>query len=123
ASRPCGSTRSKRPCGPSVKIKRRSGIRKNSVAGRDREMHTMNDDNGHIENAKWIRFERLLPGPIERVWEFLTDSQQLPVWFGGVGMQYVIEPRPGGEVNLADGHIRGVVTQWQPPRLLGYTWN
>ena len=24
---------------------------------------------------------------------------------------------------MADGHIRGVVTQWQPPRLLAYTWN
>jgi uncharacterized protein YndB with AHSA1/START domain len=26
-------------------------------------------------------------------------------------------------VSLMDGHIRGVVTQWKPPRLLAYTWN
>jgi uncharacterized protein YndB with AHSA1/START domain len=26
-------------------------------------------------------------------------------------------------VRLLDGHVRGTVTQWRPPTLLGYTWN
>lgn len=66
-----------------------------------------------------VRLERLLPGPIERVWAHLTDAKLLPGWFG----DGVIEPRQGGAVTLMDGHIRGVVTQWRPPHFLSYTWN
>jgi uncharacterized protein YndB with AHSA1/START domain len=66
-----------------------------------------------------VRFERLLPGPIERVWEFLVSPGLLPGWFG----EAAIEPRQGGAVALAGGHIRGVVTVWDPPRRLTYTWN
>lgn len=87
----------------------------------------MNDktisDNGELRTENMVRFERTLPGPIERVWQYLTSSEQIAEWFGGAGMKYVIEPRVGGMVDLADGHIRGVVTQWMPPRLLAYTWN
>jgi uncharacterized protein YndB with AHSA1/START domain len=68
---------------------------------------------------RWVRFERIQPGPIERVWEFLTDPGKLPGWFG----EGTIEPRPGGAVSLMGGHVRGVVTQWQPPRRLAYTWS
>jgi len=77
------------------------------------------DENGRMTTAKCVRFERLLPGPIERVWECLTDTRLLPGWFG----EGVIEPRSGGEVRLMGGHVRGVVTQWNPPRRLAYTWN
>ena len=67
-----------------------------------------------------VRLERLLPGPIERVWEHLTNTKLLPLWFGE---KSEIEPRQGGTVRLLDGHIRGVVTQWEPPHRLSYTWN
>jgi uncharacterized protein YndB with AHSA1/START domain len=67
-----------------------------------------------------VRFERLLPGPIERVWDHLTNTRLLPAWFGE---RSEIEPRQGGAVRLLDGHIRGTVTQWQPPHRLSYTWN
>lgn len=80
-------------------------------------------DDGRLHKETMVRFERVLPGPIERVWDFLTASEHLPGWFGGGGTKYVIEPRVGGAVSLADGHIRGVVTQWKPPRLLAYTFN
>jgi len=78
----------------------------------------MNED-GQMTTAKSVRFERLLPGPIERVWEYLTETNLLPGWFG----EGVIEHRSGGEVRLMGGHIRGVITQWNPPRRLAYTWN
>jgi uncharacterized protein YndB with AHSA1/START domain len=67
-----------------------------------------------------VRLERLLPGPIERVWEHLTNTRLLDTWFGE---KSYIEPRQGGAVRLMDGHIRGTVTQWRPPDLLSYTWN
>ncbi len=66
-----------------------------------------------------VRLERLLPGPIERVWEHLTNTSLIPAWFGEDG---AIEPRAGGAVRLMGGHIRGVVTQWRPPHRLAYTW-
>jgi uncharacterized protein YndB with AHSA1/START domain len=67
-----------------------------------------------------VEFERHLPGPIERVWQHLTDTKLLPAWFGAESR---IEARLGGAVSLMGGHIRGVVTLWQPPRRLSYTWN
>lgn len=76
-------------------------------------------ENGHLTKAAMVRFERLLPGPIERVWEFLTDTSRLPEWFG----DGTIEPRIGGAVTIMGGHVRGIVTQWQPPHRLAYTWN
>ena len=67
-----------------------------------------------------VRLERLLPGPITRVWDHLTRPELLPGWFGGKSS---IEPRTGGAVSLMDGHIRGTVTRWAPPHQLSYTWN
>ena len=75
---------------------------------------------GEMSTVPCVTFTRLLPGPIERVWEYLTDPRKMPTWFGEVAS---IEPRQGGAVRLVNGHIRGVVTQWQPPRKLIYTWN
>ena len=72
-----------------------------------------------FSKAAMVRFERTLPGPIERAWELLTNTERLPGWFG----PGIIEPREGGAVTLMGGHIRGVVTQWKPPRILAYTWN
>jgi uncharacterized protein YndB with AHSA1/START domain len=78
------------------------------------------DGAGTLLKVPGVRFERLLPGPIERVWEHLTNTRLLQAWFGEKSH---IEPRQGGLVRLLDGHVRGVVTQWQPPNRLIYTWN
>ena len=79
----------------------------------------MSDVLGRSSKVLSIAFERHLPGPMDRVWKHLTDTSLLPGWFGNGS----IEPRLGGKVHLLDGHIRGVVTQWQPPHRLAYTWN
>lgn len=78
----------------------------------------MNDE-AQFHRVPMVRFERLLPGPVERVWEFLTNTDRLPGWFGDA----MIEPRVGGAVKILGGHVRGVVTAWNPPRRLTYTWN
>lgn len=78
------------------------------------------DEHAIFLAARAVRFERFLPGPIEKVWAHLTEPALLPAWFGD---DSAIEPRQGGSVRLMGGHIRGVVTQWRPPRRLAYTWN
>ena len=77
-------------------------------------------DKGALMTVPCVRFTRVLRGPIERVWAFITEPKHLPAWFGDASS---IEPRVGGRVSLMGGHIRGVVTQWQPPKKLVYTWN
>jgi uncharacterized protein YndB with AHSA1/START domain len=78
------------------------------------------NDLGQPLRVPAVRFERLLPGLPERIWQHLTECRRLPGWFGDDGN---IEPREGGAVTLMGGHIRGVVTQWKPNRRLAYTWN
>ncbi|MBX9589037.1 MAG: SRPBCC family protein [Hyphomonadaceae bacterium] len=86
-----------------------------------------------------VRLERTLPGPIERVWAYLTEPEKRAKWLAGGPMDL----RVGGAVELrflhADlsaekavperfkklecGHIMaGRVTHCEPPRLLAYTW-
>jgi uncharacterized protein YndB with AHSA1/START domain len=77
-------------------------------------------DKGEMTNVPCVVFERLLPGPIEKVWAHLTDTSLMHTWFGEDSL---IEPRQGGKVRMQGGHIRGTVTQWQPPHKLIYSWN
>lgn len=88
-----------------------------------------------------IRLERLLPGPIERVWAYLTESEKRARWLAAGPM----ELRVGGKVDLffkhaelpgsgdaappakyaalKDGaHQPCVVTRCDPPRTLAYSW-
>jgi len=66
-----------------------------------------------------VRFERAIHAPAEAIWSVLTDTTRLPGWYG----EGRIEGRVGGAVSLMGGHIKGVVTQWQPLKKLVYTWN
>ena len=75
---------------------------------------------GRMSSVSCVTFTRTLPGPIEKVWSFIAQTDRLAAWFGA---ESSIEPRAGGRVSLMGGHIRGVVTQWQPPKKLVYTWN
>jgi uncharacterized protein YndB with AHSA1/START domain len=88
-----------------------------------------------------IRFERLLPGPIENVWSYLTDSKKRGEWLASGPM----ELRVGGKVSLrfkhaelsslkappperfakmdAEGHhAEETITVFDPPRRLAFTW-
>src|ERR1044072_9569504 len=83
-----------------------------------------------------IRLERLLPGPIERVWAFLTESEQRKKWLASGDMDL----RAGGKVELSFAHenisheptpakyrdmptgFTGRVIRCEPPRLLQFTW-
>lgn len=88
-----------------------------------------------------VRIERLLPGPVERVWAWLAEPERRRLWLAGGEM----DPFVGGVIELhfrhaelsddrelvpehyrqmhEHGHVnRGRITVYQPPRLLAYTW-
>lgn len=94
---------------------------------------------GEITAPRTVRLARLLPGPVERVWAHLTESDKRGTWLAAGPM----ELRVGGLVRLdfnhadlsvektapekyrhAGGHSQhGHITRIEPPRLLAYTWN
>jgi uncharacterized protein YndB with AHSA1/START domain len=107
-----------------------------------REPSEIVGDWGRASDAQTLRFERVLPGPIERIWKYLTDADLRARWFAGGPM----ELRPGGRLelkfqhrNLSDvrdeppeayremnetgfvSHLK--VLRVEPPRLLAYTFD
>jgi len=78
-----------------------------------------------------VRFERVLPAPIERVWQYLTASDCLTQWlaagsidqrFGGkVELNFDVEEMPERQDHGAK--IHGAVSFLEPLRTLAYSWN
>lgn len=64
-------------------------------------MKINNDAPGEFVSRGEVRLTRLLPGPIERVWEYLTDPAKRARWFAGG----VTELRAGGKVEFAMHHV------------------
>lgn len=90
---------------------------------------------GSVPAPGTFRIERLLPGPIERVWEFLTDPAKRQQWFAGgptelratgrVALEFrfselTSESTPPGRDAACD--VRGHVTRCEPPCVLSFTW-
>jgi uncharacterized protein YndB with AHSA1/START domain len=73
-------------------------------------MSTLHAD-GEILDARTVRFERLLPGPIERVWAYLTESEKRRTWLAGGEM----ELRVGGQAKLRVNHSELTPHQETPP--------
>ena len=93
------------------------------------------DEFGQVMEPGTFRIKRVLPGPIERLWTYITDPEKREKWFGAgpmemrvggqVGLQFRFnrlssEKTPPGEAAECD--LNGRVTRWEPPRLLSYTW-
>jgi uncharacterized protein YndB with AHSA1/START domain len=77
-----------------------------------------------VDGRPALRFERALPHPPERVWRALTDPEEQFTWHPTPAR---FEPETGGRAiwdptgdvpDMDDGEV----TDWDPPRLLGYTW-
>lgn len=99
-----------------------------------------NEPYGKFTGPGEVRLVRTLPGPIERVWEYLTDPEKRARWFCGG----VLEQKAGGKVVFAMVHknlapdetppaeyakvqdpgvtFEGRVLRCEPPRLLVYTF-
>ena len=86
-----------------------------------------------------VRLERLLPGPIERVWAYLTEPEKRAKWFAGGPMELRADGRvefkfrhadlsaekvpPGKSKKYNEGHsFFARILACDPPRLLTYTW-
>ena len=99
--------------------------------------HIGNDRFGTVVAPRTIRMERLLPGPIERVWAYLTESEKRKKWLAGGPMADHV----GGAVELTffnetlsrestpaeyqkyEGETqKGKILRYDPPRLLSFTW-
>jgi uncharacterized protein YndB with AHSA1/START domain len=53
-------------------------------------------DYGMVTETGTVRFTRLLAAPVERIWDYLTQSELRRTWFAGGDM----ELRPGGALTL-----------------------
>ncbi len=100
----------------------------------------INNRHGVAPDASTVRIERLLPGPIERVWAYLTESEKRGQWLATGDMDL----RQGGKVELHFHHAdlspeagpvseryrgmegghdsNGRVITCEPPHLLRMTW-
>lgn len=93
---------------------------------------------GVMTDAETLRMERLLPGPIERVWDYLTLSEKRAKWFAAGDMDL----RTGGKVTFKFHHadlsdekevperfkakvgrnprMDGEITSYEPPHRLSF---
>ncbi|MCF3649279.1 SRPBCC family protein [Synoicihabitans lomoniglobus] len=100
-----------------------------------------NDQPGKFTTPAEVRLVRTLPGPIERIWDYLTDPAKRALWFAGGPM----EPCEGGKMLLKFQHkniapeetppeayqevhetgfeMPGTILRWEPPRVLTYTFD
>lgn len=100
----------------------------------------INEQHGKFAGPAEVRLVRILPGPIERVWEYLTDPEKRARWFAGGPM----EQRAGGKMRLTFRHknlapdetpppdhkehhdqgfsMDGIVTRCEPPLVLAFTF-
>lgn len=84
-----------------------------------------------------VRLQRRLPGPIDRVWAYLTDGELRRTWLAAGPMA----PQAGSEFELVwrndeltdppgarpegfgeEHRMRSTVTVFDPPRTLAFTW-
>ena len=94
----------------------------------------MNDDaRSTLIQPTTVRFERLLPGPIERVWAYLTESKKRATWLAAGEFDL----RVGGAIELhfdndsltddipkggPSRSFKGRITRHEHLRALAHTW-
>ena len=101
----------------------------------------MSKPSGHratLIKPSTVRIERLLPGPVERVWEYLTVSEKRATWLAAgefdlrVGGKIELifqndrlsdETAPAGARAQGLRRFEGSITRLEPPRVLAYSWN
>lgn len=82
---------------------------------------------GVLRDLHTVEFKRLIPGPIELAWEYLTKRELLKTWFADV----TLEPRLGGAVDVTfdkdtcggcSAGVHGTIFEFRPPHVIAFTW-
>lgn len=104
-------------------------------------MNTDNQSYGDLSTCGEVRFVRILPGPIERVWQYLTDPEKRGLWLA----RGTTDLRVGGKVMLEfyntkiseagdiipekyredcqDGcNFTGTILRCEPPYVYSHNW-
>ncbi|WP_114945349.1 SRPBCC family protein [Microvirga calopogonii] len=95
------------------------------------------DTYGAVTEPATLTIQRLLPGPVERIWAYLTESDLRRQWLAAGDM----EAAPGSSVELVwrndelsdppgqrppgfpeDHRMVCTITEFEPPRRLAITW-
>jgi uncharacterized protein YndB with AHSA1/START domain len=97
-------------------------------------------EHGVVVAPGTLRFERVFPGPVERLWSYLTEPEKLRKWLAAASSA----PRAGGNVELTWNHSelsphteptperfkqhqgaksRWRVTRYEPPKALSVIWD
>src|SRR3954453_9082047 len=69
------------------KIKRRKKTEKERQRSRSMNAQTKPDAYGRVTGPTTLKIERLLPGPLERIWGYLTDSKLRRKWLAAGTME------------------------------------
>ena len=74
--------------------------------------------------ARRVEVRRSIKAPIQRVWEAITDANEISSWW----QPATFEKREGGRVRVfmdagGDPFVDGIVKVFQPPYLLEFSWN
>ena len=96
---------------------------------------------GEVVDANTVRFERVLPGPIDRVWSYLIEADKRAMWLcggetelavgGNVDMQFNNASLSGGsDTDRPEKYkdmpecvsFSGSVTRCEPPNAIAHTW-
>jgi uncharacterized protein YndB with AHSA1/START domain len=99
--------------------------------------HATPDAYGALTEPATLKIQRLLPGPIERVWAYLTESDLRRQWLAAGEMEMKVGApvelvwrndelsNPPGQrpAGFSDEHrMQSQITELDPPRKLAITW-
>lgn len=99
--------------------------------------HAQIDAYGALIEPTTLKIQRMLPGPIERVWDYLTDSDLRRKWLAAGEMELapgapfelvwrngeLNDPPTERPANFPEEHrMQGRIIEADPPTRLAFTW-
>ncbi|GHC04021.1 SRPBCC family protein [Thermomonas carbonis] len=101
------------------------------------QTHQTETDYASVVAPQTVRLQRLLPGPVERIWDYLTDSDLRRQWLAAGDMQAaedsaftlvwrnseLTDPPGHKPEGFGDEHrMDSTITVFEPPHRLAFTW-
>jgi len=101
------------------------------------DTRTKPDGWGELIEPTTLKIQRLLPGPVERIWAYLTDSELRRKWLAAGAMEMKVgapvelvwrndelnDPPSARPDGFPEEHrMQSRITELDPPRKLAFTW-